>query len=70
MDIIGYTGMILLIYAFFLKERYKMHLLISIASVFLTIYSVIILSIPFILLNIVLFIINSYRFFEFKKVKV
>jgi|GEM_PF-6549917 len=70
MDIIGYIGMILLISAFFLKERYKMHLLLSIASVVLAIYSILILNYPFILLNIALFLINTYRFFEFRKEKV
>jgi hypothetical protein len=66
-DIIGYIGMIILTYGFFLKNRAKMHLVLAISAILLGIYSYLIESIPFIALNIISVGINMYRYFEFRK---
>jgi hypothetical protein len=66
-DVVGYIGMIILTYGFFLKNRAKMHLVLAISALILGIYSYLIESVPFIALNIISIAINTYRYFEFKK---
>jgi hypothetical protein len=63
-ELLGYIGMGLLLYGFAIKNRAKMHLTLSYASLLLLIYSIIINSYPFIILNLACYVINRKRYLE------
>lgn len=66
-EIIGYVGMVLLLWGYFVQKRCYLHLLLGIGCLVLVIYSILIKSMPFIGLNSVALIINIRQFLRYRK---
>ena len=65
-NIIGYIGMTLILIAYLIKDRFKLHFIISIASIILLIYTAMINSMPLFILNLVGFVINIRQCYIYK----
>ena len=60
-NMLGYSGMIIVIISLLLKERYMLHIVNLIGSINLLVYAWLITSTPYILLNVFGIVFNCYQ---------
>lgn len=65
-EIIGYIGMIILLIGFIIKERARLHLILTLGCIVIVVYSALIKSYPVLILNVIAGLINLRQYLKYR----